>query len=446
VDNTILLVEDDPVHREMVAEVLSEKGYQVCVAETGQEGAQALDRQEFTVAVVDIRLPDIDGMSLLDLIQTRQPLCPVLLMTGQATIEAAVEAMRRGAYDYLAKPFRMEILLLKLDRLLHFRRLERENRQLRDGTSCGMLGHSVSLRQFLKTAENVAGTSATVLLQGESGTGKELAADFIHLHSPHRGGPMIKVNCGAIPENLLEAELFGYEKGAFTGADRIHRGYLEQSHGGTLFLDEIGEISQGMQVKLLRVLQERSIRRLGSETSIAAGFRLIAASHRPFEELRESGSIREDFFYRLNVIPLHLPPLRQRRDDIPLLLNHFICRFAAAYGRPPVRFTPEAMDLLLAYSFPGNIRELENLIERLQILFGGEELTPSKLPPEIRRGAETSSAVIQSFRTDLPLREVIRSFERLFIQRVLEEEHGNRTAAAKRLGISRKNLWEKLTD
>ncbi len=444
-DNRILLVEDEPVHREMVSEVLSDKGYAVFAAETGQEAAEALSNQEFTAAVVDIRLPDIDGLALLDLIQARQPLCTVLLMTGQATIEAAVEAMRRGAYDYLAKPFRMEMLLLKLDRLLHFRRLERENRQLRDGASGGMIGRSAALRHFLKTAEYVASTPATVLIQGESGTGKELAADFIHNHSPRRQGPLVKVNCGAIPENLLEAELFGYEKGAFTGAERTHRGYLEQAHGGTLFLDEIGEISQGMQVKLLRVLQDRRIRRLGSESSIQADFRLIAATHQSLEELREKGAIREDFFYRLNVIPLQLPPLRQRRDDIPLLLAHFASRFAASYERSPVSFSPEALDVLQAYAFPGNIRELENLVERLQILSGGEELTPAKLPPEIRRCTDAGSDVIHCFRTELPLREAMRDFEERFIQRVLEEEGGNRTCAARRLGISRKGLWEKLS-
>ncbi len=444
-DNHILLVEDEQVHREMVSEVLSDKGYAVFAAETGQEAAEALSNQEFTVAVVDIRLPDIDGLALLDLIQTRQPLCTVLLMTGQATIEAAVEAMRRGAYDYLAKPFRMELLLLKLDRLLHFRRLERENRQLRDGASGGMIGRSAALRHFLKTAEYVASTPATVLIQGESGTGKELAADFIHDHSPRRHGALVKVNCGAIPENLLEAELFGYEKGAFTGAERTHRGYLEQAHGGTLFLDEIGEISQGMQVKLLRVLQDRRVRRLGNESSIQADFRLIAATHQSLEELREKGAIREDFFYRLNVIPLLLPPLRQRREDIPLLLAHFVSRFAAEYDRPPVRFTPEAVEALQGYSFPGNIRELENLVERLQILSGGEELSPARLPPEIRRSTESGSDVIHCFRTELPLREALRDFEERFIHRVLEEEGGNRTAAARRLGISRKGLWEKLS-
>ena len=442
----ILLIEDDPVHREMVAEALQDQGYDVTSAENGQQGADALAVQEFAVALVDIRLPDVDGLALLELIQNRQPYCPVLLMTGQATVEAAVDAMRKGAHDYLAKPFRMELLFLKLSRLLHVRELERENRKYRESAPPGgMVGRSAGLRRFLASAENVAGTAATVLILGESGTGKELAADFIHQRSPRKDHPLIKVNCGAIPENLLESELFGSEKGAFTGADRLRRGYLEQVHGGTLFLDEIGEISPAMQVKLLRVLQERSIRRLGGETVIPADFRLLAATHRDLEELRATGAIREDFFYRLNVIPLTLPPLRERRDDIPLLLAHFVARFASLHSRPPIRFSSEALDLLQRYPFPGNVREMENLVERLLVLSTGEEVTPGRLPVEIRRTGEQSSDVIQCFRTDLPLREAMHDFETRFIQRVIEEEGGNRTAAARRLGISRKNLWEKLS-
>jgi DNA-binding NtrC family response regulator len=442
----ILLVEDDPVHREMVAEALADRGYPVTAAENGQQAADALGAGEFAVALVDIRLPDVDGLALLELIQQRQPHCPVLLMTGQATVEAAVDAMRKGAHDYLAKPFRMELLFLKLTRLLHLRALERENRKYRDILPPGgMVGRSRGLRQFLAAAENVAGTSATVLILGESGTGKELAADFIHQRSPRKDHPLIKVNCGAIPENLLESELFGFEKGAFTGADRLRRGYLEQAHGGTLFLDEIGEISPAMQVKLLRVLQDRRIRRLGGEASIPADFRLVAATHRDLDELRATGAIREDFFYRLNVIPLTLPPLRERREDIPLLLAHFAAKFAALHARPAIHFSPEALDLLQRYPFPGNVRELENLVERLLVLSAGDEVTPGRLPAEIRRAGEQVSDVIQCFRTDLPLREAMHNFEARFIQRVLEEEGGNRTAAARRLGISRKNLWEKLS-
>jgi DNA-binding NtrC family response regulator len=444
-EHDILLVEDDPLHREMLAEALTEKGYRLVATASGQQAAEALADAAFRVALVDIRLPDLDGHALMALLGERQPDCAVLLMTGQATVEAAVAAMKQGAHDYLAKPFRMELLLLKLERLFRFKALERENRQLKGGAAFGIVAASQSMRRFLATAENVAGTTATVLLQGESGSGKELVAEFIHALSPRKDGPLIKVNCGAIPESLLEAELFGYEKGAFTGAERSHRGFLEQAHGGTLFLDEIGEIPHAMQVKLLRVLQERRVRRLGNELQVPADFRLVAATHRNLEELRQAGAIREDFFYRLNVVPLDIPSLRERREDIPLLVDHFICHFAERHGRPPIRLVGETLEQLQRHPFPGNVRELENLVERLQVLSPGAEITPRHLPPEYRRPAENGSEVIQCFRTELPLREALRDFETRFIRRVLQEEGGNRTAAARRLGISRKNLWEKLS-
>jgi DNA-binding NtrC family response regulator len=445
-ERRILLVEDDPLHRDMLAEALTDKGYRVVPAASGQEALDALAGSAFQAALVDIRLPDLDGMELLDHLLTRHPECTVLLMTGQATVAAAVTAMKKGAFDYLAKPFRMELLLLKLERLFHLREVEGENRRLKEGTDRGgMVASSPKMRRFLATLENVAGTRATVLLLGESGTGKELAADLLHTLSSRQEGPLVKVNCGAIPESLLEAELFGYEKGAFTGADRCRRGYLEQADGGTLFLDEIGEIPHAMQVRLLRVLQDRRVQRLGSEAPVTADFRLVAATHRKIEELRESGAIREDFFYRLNVIPLTLPPLRERKEDIPLLLDHFIRLYSALHGKPPIRLSAEVLDLLQRHPFPGNVRELQNLIERLQVLSAGGEILPRLLPPEYRRSTESGSEVIQCFRTELGLREALQEFEARFIERVLQEEGGNRTAAARRLGISRKNLWEKLS-
>jgi two-component system, NtrC family, response regulator HydG len=446
-ERRVLLVEDDQIHREMLIETMAEKGFAVTPAATGQEALDATAGQTFDVALIDIRLPDTDGFALFEHLLERQPECSVLLMTGQATIEAAVTAMKRGAHDYLAKPFRMELLLMKLDRVFHLKKLERENRQLKGQTPPGgIVGNSLRMRRFLTTVGNVAGTGATVLIQGESGTGKEMIAELIHSLSTHPEGPMIKVNCGAIPEGLMEAELFGYEKGAFTGADRARRGYLEQAHGGTLFLDEIGEIPHAMQVKLLRVLQDHRVQRLGSEAAVPADFRLVAATHRNLEELRDAGTIREDFYYRLNIIPLVLPPLRERRGDLPLLIDHFIRKFSVLYEKEPIRISPDAFDVLLGYHFPGNVRELANLIERLQILAPGEEIDPRRLPPEYRRSIEPGSEMFQCFRTELPLREALHDFELRFIHRVLQEEGGNRTAAARRLGISRKGLWEKLSD
>jgi len=442
----ILLVEDDELHQEILRETLADNKYTVTAVSNGQLAADALSQKSFPVALIDICLPDINGMKLLELILERQPECTILMMTGQATIEAAVEAMKQGAHDYLAKPFRTELLLLKLQRLRHLKQLEAENSSLRQANQLsGMIGDSATLRKFVATAENVATTDATILIHGESGTGKELAADFIHRTSSRRESPLVKVNCGAIPDNLIESELFGFEKGAFTGADRNRKGYLEQSNGGTLFLDEIGEIPQSMQVKLLRVLQDGKFQKLGSESPVKVDFRLVAATNRNLDELRSEGIIREDFFYRLNVVPLTLPPLRQRREDIPLLIAHFIARFALRYKKASIRLSPETFDILQHYAFPGNIRELENLVERLQVLYPGEEITPRLLPEPLRRASEGAGDLIQCFRTELPLREALRDFELRFLSRVLEEEGGNRTATAKRLGISRKALWEKLS-
>lgn len=443
----ILLVEDEPHHREMLQEALLEAGYAVIAAGSGQEALDALGRGPFDVALVDICLPDLDGFSLLELLQTRHPGCQVLLMTGQATIEVAVSAMRKGAFDFLAKPFRLELMLLKLERLFQLLLLQRENQQLRQGDQAkGLIGSSPDFRRFLDTVESVAASSATILIQGESGTGKELVADHIHALSAFRQGPIIKVNCGAIPETLLEAELFGYEKGAFTGAVRAHRGFFMQAEGGTLFLDEIGEIPQSMQVKLLRVLQERTVQPLGAGQATPVTFRLIAATNRDFRRLRDEGVIREDFFYRLHVIALTIPPLRDRQGDLPLLINHFIGKYSSRFGLPPLQLHPKALEQLLRYPFPGNVRELENLIERLQVLFPGQEVGWRDLPEEYATQRPPGTEVFQCFRTELPLREALGEFERRFISRVLEEEGGNRTAAARRLGISRKNLWEKLAN
>lgn len=445
--SSILLIEDDPLHLEMLREALEDSSYAVAKAADGQQAADALSRDSFSVALIDICLPDISGMALLKLILGRQPECTVLMMTGQASVEAAVEAMKEGAYDYLAKPFRTELLLLKLQRLFQIKQLQTENRALRqEDRKAGIIGDSAPLRRFLETAETVADTDATVLIEGESGTGKELAANFIHACSKRSNAPLIKVNCGAIPESLLESELFGVEKGAFTGADHRRAGCLEQAHGGTLFLDEIGEIPHSMQVKLLRVLQDGVFGRLGSERQQQVDFRLIAATNRSLDELRQEGTMREDFFYRLNVIPLQLPPLRQRRSDVPLLINFFIGHYATRYEKTPIRMTPEALDRVQKCSFPGNVRELENLVERLQVLYPGEAITLSQLPEILRQNNEAGGDMIQCFQTGLPLREALRDFELRFISRVLDEENGNRTKTAKRLGISRKALWEKLAN
>lgn len=442
----ILLVEDDDLHRAMVAGALVKNGYSVDSATTGQEAMRAISERYFTVALLDIRLPDSDGFEILGFLMQHQPDCLVLMMTGQASIDSAVRAMKEGAYDYLAKPFRTELLLMKLDRIRAWRSLSDENRRLKESAEHGLIGTSCALRKFLKSLKIAAESEVSILLLGETGTGKELAADYIHENSFRKDKPLVKVNCGALPESLLEVELFGCVKGAYTGADRTRAGMLEQAHGGTLFLDEIGEIPQSMQVKLLRALQEKKVTRIGDDRTTQADFRLVAATHRDLDELRTSGLIRDDFFFRLNVVSLTLPPLRARRTDIPLLLQHFVAQQAVLHRKQPIRFDLETIELLQAYHYPGNVRELQNVVERLQVMLPGELIQPRHLPEELRKTLCGNGGRSQSFRTELPLREAVKDFEVQFIRQVLAEEGESRTSAAKRLGISRKTLWEKLAN
>ncbi len=438
----LLLVEDERLHRLTLQDNLEAAGYSVVSAENGQQALDHLGRQAFPVALIDIKLPDISGLELFYELRSRQPDCCVILMTGQSTVEAAVAAMREGAYDYLAKPFKVELLCMRIERAFQLQSLRDQLAGRHEET--GFTSHSPKFLQLVQSCRVAAATQATILLLGESGVGKERLAEYVHKASPRAEGPLVRVNCGAIPETLLEGELFGYCKGAFTGAQRSHEGLMLQANGGSLFLDEIGEIPLVMQVKLLRVLQERKIRRLGEERELAADFRLIAATHQNPEELVRQGRMREDFYYRLNVIPLQVPPLRERREDIPLLIVDILHYFSDQYGVAPIVFSPEALQALGDYTYPGNIRELRNLIERLLVLYAGQVIGLAELPVEITGKRSSGSELIQSFQTDLPLRQAVKEFELRFIRTVIDEEQGNQTAAASRLGISRKNLWEKL--
>ncbi|GAB4563871.1 MAG: acetoacetate metabolism transcriptional regulator AtoC [Geothermobacteraceae bacterium] len=444
----LLIVEDDVDHGRMLEVALASEGYPVRVVTCGQDAIEQLGHCSPQIVLLDIRLPDFDGFQLLDIFKQRCPDCIVVMMTGQASISDAVEAMRLGAYDYLAKPFRIELLLLKLERLGQLRQLQWQNRELQEKLgrkgSVMMVGASEPFKKAMATLMAAATTDATVLIQGETGTGKELAARLIHQQSERSSGPMVAVNCGAIPTNLLESELFGHERGAYTGAQKRHRGYLEQASGGTLFLDEVGEIPLEMQVKLLRVLEERVLFRLGGEQKIDVDFRLVTATNRDLREMMLEGSIRQDFFYRLNVVQVHLPPLRERSGDLPLLASLFVRRHAKKSGLPAIHLAPETIDALAEWQWPGNVRELDHLIEQLQVLYPGETILPSHLPAQFRK-PQSGSDLLHGVRTELSLKEALRDFERRFIARVLEEEGDNRTRAAQRLGISRKNLWEKLT-
>jgi two-component system, NtrC family, response regulator AtoC len=441
-NKSILLVEDEPLHRLTLTDNLENAGYQVCSVNCGQAALDLLNEHNFPVALIDIRLPDISGIELLYELRSRQQDCSVILMTGQSSVEAAVTAMREGAYDYLAKPFKVDLLLMRIDRAFQLQTLRQ---QLTKCTNEHFLtSHAPVFQKTIKTCEAAAATSASVLLIGESGVGKELLADYVHANSDRSDKPIIKVNCAAIPESLLEGELFGYRRGAFTGALRDHDGLLLQADDGTLFLDEVGEISLSMQVKLLRVLQERKVRRLGGNHEQQVNFRLIAATHQNPAEMVRTGRMREDFYYRLNVIPVSIPPLRERREDIPMLVINILRFYSQHYSQAPILLTPEALKCLEQYRFPGNIRELRNMLERLQVLYSGQEVGMSELPDEVTAGKVTGSELIQGFHTDIPLKEATKEFEIRFIQTVVDEEGGNRTAAAERLGISRKTLWEKI--
>lgn len=441
-NKSILLVEDEPLHRLTLTDNLENAGYQVFSVDCGQAALDLLNEHNFPVALIDIRLPDISGIELLYELRSRQQDCSVILMTGQSSVEAAVAAMREGAYDYLAKPFKVDLLLMRIDRAFQLQTLRQ---QLTKCTNEHLLAsHSPVFQKTLKTCEAAAATSASVLLIGESGVGKELLADYVHANSDRSDKPIIKVNCAAIPESLLEGELFGYRRGAFTGALRDHDGLLLQADRGTLFLDEVGDIPLSMQVKLLRVLQERKLRRLGGNHEQQVDFRLIAATHHDPAEMVRTGRMREDFYYRLNVIPVSIPPLRERQEDFPMLVINILRFYSQHYSQTPILLTPEALKCLEKYRFPGNIRELRNMLERLQVLYAGQEVDLADLPDEVTAGKITGSELIQGFHTDIPLKVASKEFEKRFIQTVVDEEGGNRTAAAERLGISRKTLWEKI--
>lgn len=440
----LLLVEDDPLLGESLHEALSRKGYQTILAASGAEALEACSEGSFDLLLQDVRLPDADGLDILRDILTAQPRCQALVMTGQATVEMAVRAMKLGAFDFITKPFPVDVLLMKLERLLEFRSLEKQLAELRGGgEACsGFVTRSPVMRFVLDTIAIAAASEATMLLTGESGTGKELLAEAIHRGSQRVQGPLVKVNCAAIPETLIEGELFGVEKGAYTGAERSRPGYLEAACGGTLFLDEVGELSPAVQAKLLRLLEERRCTRIGSVTPYNLNFRLVCATNRDLRGMIAAGTFREDLFYRLNVIALKVPPLRERREDIPLLIAHFIeCHARQEQGR--IRLAPAALDTLQRLDYPGNVRELSNIIENLSLLYPGQTIHERDLPI-ISATDSNLGTQFEKFTVGMPLKTAAAEFERRYIERVLIAARGQKGRAAGILGISRKALWEKL--
>ncbi len=445
--NAVLIVDDDRAHRTMLKALLSGWGFEISEADDGATAVATAHNRPFDAVLMDIRMVKVSGLEALEEIKKFNPAIPIILMTAYASVETAVEALKKGAYDYLTKPLDFDELKLALGRAMDHSRLREENRLLRESLGSqfdhrSLIGRSPAMTRLLETAAQVASSEATVLITGESGTGKEMIAGIIHFNSPRREGPFIRINCAAITETLLESELFGHEKGAFTGAERRKEGKFRQAEGGTLFLDEVSEMSPAMQVKLLRVLQEREITRVGGEEAIKVDVRIIAATNKDLLDEIEAGRFREDLFYRLNVVMLQIPPLRERKEDIPLMAQHFLESFAAKNHKTIRGFTPQAMDRLLKYGWPGNVRELMNTVERAVVLSRAEYLDESDLSL-IARPASAHALKMEAVpesRESLPLDEV----EKATILKTLDQAGGNKSEAARRLGITRRTLHQKL--
>jgi two-component system response regulator HydG len=444
--NNVLVVDDDPAHRTMLRTLLTGWGYAIDESDDGSAAIERVHEQAFDLIMMDIRMVKVSGLQALAEIKALNPAIPIIIMTAYSSVESAVEALKSGAYDYLTKPLDFDELRLVMERAMEHSHLREENRLLRETLGVHfdtqhIIGRSAPMMRLMETVAQVAPSEATVLITGESGTGKEMVAGAIHFNSPRKDGPFVKINCAAITETLLESELFGHEKGAFTGAHRQKAGRFRQAHGGSLFLDEISEMSLAMQVKLLRVLQEREITRVGGEEVIKVDVRIIAATNKDLAREIEVGRFREDLYYRLNVVALEMPPLRERREDIPLLAQHFLEALSKENRKNIKGFTPQAMDRLIKYDWPGNVRELMNAVERGVVLSRSPYLDEEVL--SLISSDELSSQDISSgdgLNADMPLDEV----EKATILKTLESAGGNKSEAARRLGITRRTLHKRL--
>jgi len=435
----LLIVDDEQVQREMLRGYLEKKGYEVFTAASGQNALDVVAVNTVDVLITDQKMPGMDGLELSMKVAADHPNVSVVIMTAYGSIENAVQAMRHGVEDYLTKPVDLDELEVILDRVLEKRNLVRENEWLREQVRkapafSGVVYVSSAMKEVMSRVARAAESHATVLITGESGTGKEVVARAIHEASNRSDRQFIAVNCAAVPENLIESELFGHEKGAFTGADRQRFGRFEQADGGTLFLDEIAEIPPQTQVKMLRVLQERRFERVGGNESITVDTRIIAATNRNLEQEVQAGGFRQDLFYRLNVVSIHVPPLRDRRSDIPALIEHFVKKYADEYGKPVTGVTPETMDILVKYPFPGNVRELGNIIEQAVVLTRSDVLGERDLPDHVVSHADTSEDSAHG------LEEQVAVLERDALRNALDETGGNKSAAARLLGISERKI------
>jgi DNA-binding NtrC family response regulator len=448
---TILIVEDEEIKRTTLADFLGKKDYDVFVARDGQEGLHRFKEVGPDIVIADLRLPGMDGMELLGEIKRISPQTAVVMITAFATVETAVEAMRMGAEDYLTKPFGLDELLIIIKRIEELQNLKAENIALKERlrgifSFHQLVGKSAKMVEVYKLIEAVADTQSTVLIHGENGTGKELVANAIHYQSSRRDGPLVKVSCAMLSENLLESELFGHEKGAFTGAHRRRLGRFELANKGSILLDDVDDIPPAIQVKLLRVLQEREFDRVGGSSPVSVDVRVIAATKVDLKKKVSEGNFREDLFFRLNVIPIRVPPLRERREDIELLVNYFLDRFTSRMDKKGLKVDAEAMEYFLDYPWPGNVRELENCIERMVTLARGDRLDVDSLPAEIRLSPDSISfADLEKLsKGEVSYNQIMEEVEKRLVNWALDEAGGNKSRAADMLGLKRTTFYDKM--
>jgi len=444
---TVLVIDDERSILQSLEGILIDEGYQVILAESGRTGLDILEKEIPDLVLLDIAMPGMDGIEVLSRIKAVFPFIPVIIMTGHGSIDLAVKAIKLGSYDFLEKPLEMDKLLLTVKNAIDFGNLQRENLLLKQKIEKqhAFIGESPVIQVLRRQIEQVAPTDAWVLIYGENGSGKEVVAREIHRQSQRRSRPFVEVNCAAIPEELIESELFGHEKGAFTGATSSKRGKFDMAHEGTLFLDEIGDMSLKTQAKILRILEEQRFERVGGNKTIQVDVRVIAATNKNLEQEIKKGTFREDLYFRLNVIPFTVPPLRERGEDIPLLAEYFLSEFTENRGKPLKTLSPEALKALKAYPWPGNVRELRNVMERLSIMVPAETIRVQDLPPEILK----RQAVLAPDQVTPPLgaptiKEAVSQFERSYIIQKLRENEGNISKTAEKIGIARRNLTHKI--
>ncbi|MHB8985430.1 MAG: sigma-54-dependent transcriptional regulator [Eubacteriales bacterium] len=445
----VLVVDDEESVRQMLKDVLEADGHRVILAQDGRSALSKIDTTDPDAVLLDIRMPEIDGMAVLDIVRGKGNNVPIILMTAFGTTDMAIQAMQMGAYDYVIKPFNIDELLLTVKKAVVMQDLVAEVTSLREELAHNqnesmLLGQSPRMQALYKDIGRVADRNVTVLILGESGTGKELVSWAIHRNSSRRDRPFVKINCATIPENLLESELFGHEKGSFTSADRRKQGKFELANRGTILLDEIGEISMSTQVKLLRVLQEKEFERVGGTETLKVDVRILAATNKDLARLVKEGGFREDLFFRLNVVSIWVPPLRERREDIPFLANHFVQKFRGEFNKQITGFSQEAMDLLCRYDWPGNVRELKNACQRAVVMSTGQVILPDDIPFSVQ--ARNQGVETPEYSPGMTLKEIVSDVERQVILKVLQENNWNRSTTAEALGINRRSLYAKMKE